>query len=145
MRPVIDPVCIECGALGRLMAGAQVYPHRPDLHQRLWYVCPCGAKVGCHPGTARPLGMPCSPETSRARDHAHRVFDVIWRDKVLDGVRQYTARNRAYNWLAKELGIRSADCHLSHFDRATCERVVALCAPLARMIAQKRRAVGVST
>ena len=30
------------------------------------------------------------------------------------------ARNRVYAWLAQELGIAVADCHVGMFDQATC-------------------------
>jgi hypothetical protein len=126
-QPNISADCIECGGRGVLTGGKRVHPNRQDLHERWYYVCACGARVGCHPGTTKPLGLPCGPATALARDKAHRAFDPIWKAKVDAGVRRATARDKAYGWLARELGIRRADCHISHMDEATCRRVIDAC------------------
>lgn len=122
----VEPICIECGSRGVLTPGSILYARRPDLPAaRLnYYVCACGARVGCHPGSAVPVGLPCRAETSRARDRLHRIFDPIWRARVAAGVQQRTARERAYIWLARKLGIPKDDCHIGRFDLATCERAI---------------------
>lgn len=124
----IEPICIECGGIGELVGAAVIYPHRPDLEGKLFYRCACGAYVRCHDGTEIPLGFPAGPKTREARGRAHRAFDPLWeakkrRDKCSKG----KARAAGYKWLADQLGIRVAACHISHFDAATCERVVAIC------------------
>jgi hypothetical protein len=123
----VYPFCIECGGLGELTPGAVVYPDRKDRHALSFYVCACGARVGCHPGTTEPLGLPCGPATALARDKAHRVFDRIWRRKVPKGGRYRRAREEAYRWLARELGLEPGRCHISQMDLATCRRVIQLC------------------
>jgi len=35
-------------------------------------------------------------------------------------------RSEAYAWLAEQLDVAPADCHMVLFDEATCERVVRL-------------------
>lgn len=136
----IEPICIECGRLAVLTPASVVYPHRSDLHGRSLFVCACGARVGCHPGTTEPLGLPAGPETSRARDKAHRAFDPLWKRKAEKAGASYgPARRRAYGWLARELGIDPGRCHISWFDRPTCERVVAICQPYADRIALAQR------
>lgn len=116
------PTCPHCGRVSRLTNGAEVYPHRPDLHKKKFYLCsPCNAFVGCHPGTTKALGSPANAPLRSARQFAHSAFDPIWRDGS-------KSRTRAYKWLANELGIPAAKCHIGMFDEATCERVVALCA-----------------
>lgn len=51
---------------------------------------------------------------------AHAAFDPIWQSGEL-------SRSAAYRWLALELGIKKADCHMLYFDEDTCMRVVRLC------------------
>ncbi len=126
-RQHIEARCIECGRLGVLTEGARVYPDRPELRERMFYVCACGARVGCHVGSAIPMGLPCGPKTATARERAHRTLDPLWRAKEAAGVRRHRARNQVYTWLAGELGIARADCHISHFDEATCRLVIELC------------------
>lgn len=133
-----DPICIECGARGQLTTGAVAHPNRPDLHEQAFYVCSCGAGVGCHPGTTLPLGRPAGPDTARARDRAHRVFDPLWRAKEARGMRRSKARGLAYSWLAGELGLPPKETHISWFDRATCERVIEICTPHAERLKQRR-------
>lgn len=129
----VDPICIECGSLARPVTGEAIYPHRPDLHEKPFYLCACGAYVGCHPGTSIPLGKPAGPETRSARSQAHAVFDALWKRKAERGDCGFgKARGKAYRWLAEQLGIDPTDCHISWFDAATCRRVVEVCAPYAR-------------
>lgn len=90
-----------------------------------FYGCPrwpeCDVKIGCHPGTDTPLGIPGDAETRQARIRAHDAFDTLWKG---DGARM--SRGRAYRWLADELGLDPNDCHIGHFDAETCGRVVDL-------------------
>lgn len=53
-----------------------------------------------------------------ARHQAHLAFDPIWK-------LGHKKRSGAYLWLAYKLGIPVEDCHISRFDVATCERVIA--------------------
>lgn len=115
------PDCPYCGKRTHLTDGAKVYPRRPDLANKLFYLCtPCDAFVGCHPGTERPLGVPANAALRSARQAAHRAFDPMWR-------RGGMSRGAAYSWLAHSLGIPAHDCHIGLFDEHTCERVIALC------------------
>lgn len=101
----VVPICVECGKEGVLTDGSRIYPHRPDLHHKHFYLCECGAYCGCHPRSVVPLGRPCGPDTRRARMIAHDTFDPIWRDG-------HMSRSKAYQWLARETGIPFAECHI---------------------------------
>ena len=101
----IKATCIECGGQGQLVGGERIYPHRPDLYAKQFYLCQCGAYCGCHPGSIVPLGNPCGPETRRARSAAHDAFDPLWRSKAM-------SRPAAYAWLAEATGIRRDLCHI---------------------------------
>jgi hypothetical protein len=127
-----NPSCAYCGKLAALVTGADLYPHRPDLHAKRFWACdPCGAWVGVHPGTVRPLGRLANAELRRAKMRAHAAFDPLWRDGLTD-------RRSAYSLLADELGISREACHVGYFDAPTCERVVVLAAIIRRKLEDGR-------
>ena len=114
-------VCPNCGEPAQLVDGSVIYPFRPNLHGRPFYLCaPCHAWVGCHPGTTKPLGIPADAETRQARIEAHDVFDPIWKTGRL-------MRVEAYAWLADELRIEREQCHISRFGTELCRQTVRVC------------------
>lgn len=136
----IDPVCIECGKLAQLKTGADVWPGRQDLTSVPVYLCVCGAYVGTHKGTDVPLGYPAGPKTRAARKAAHAEFDALWEAKMkTKRLTKGQARGMAYKWLAGELGLEPAACHIAHFDAAQAQRVADLCGPIAARLRQALR------
>lgn len=124
----IDPVCADCGKLGKLVGGEAIYPHRPDLFAKSFYRCDCGAYVGCHPGTAIALGRPAGAETRQARSAAHAAFDPLWKAKASKfNIGFGKARGDGYKWLADQLGIPAEDCHIGWMDAETARRTAELC------------------
>lgn len=126
--------CYACRAPARKTTGAEVYPHRADLASKVIWKCDgCGAHVGCHPGTDRPLGRLANAELRAAKVRAHAAFDPLWRAKMArEGCSQKVARSAAYGWLAAQLAIDPADCHIGYFDADTCQRVVEICSKIRR-------------
>lgn len=117
------PDCPYCGEASELRGGDYVYPHRPDLFAKKFYVCrPCGARVGCHPGTVKPLGRLASTELRRLKMACHENFDPIWKEAQRLGDKG--ARNKAYAWLADSMWIDKADCHFGMFDEETAGRAI---------------------
>lgn len=113
--------CPYCHHPAKLVTGTALYPHRPDLFEKWFYLCfPCDAHVGCHPGTTNPLGRLANPELRTAKIEAHAAFDPIWRNAG-------KKRGEAYAWLARKLGIPKPQCHIGMFDVATCHRVIEIC------------------
>lgn len=51
------------------------------------------------------------------RAHFHREFDVLWRGESLYKV---FSRGQAYSWLAKEMKLSKAQCHIGLFNEAQC-------------------------
>jgi hypothetical protein len=117
---VEDPICIECGATASLVGGAQIYPHRPDLYGKRFWLCACGAYCGCHGQTTNPLGNPAGPATRRARSAAHDNFDPIWKSRQMH-------RAEAYAWLSRELNIAPEHTHIGMMTAAQAWAVVDLC------------------
>ena len=113
------PCCPTCSARGTLVTGVEVYPHRPDLADKRFWVCqPCDTRVGCHPGTDRPLGRMANAQTRALKSKAHEAFDPLWRDGAM-------TRSAAYAWLAGSLGLREA--HMGSLSDLDLARVVELC------------------
>jgi len=124
----IDPVCVECGGLGKLTNGAALYPDKPEWKSRMYYRCGCGASVSCHPGTGIAAGRPASAATRYLRSKAHDVFDPIWRGLgQRSSIATGHARTRAYKWLARQLGIHPRTCHIGFFGPDELRRVIDIC------------------
>lgn len=138
--PMVDPICVECTAMAEPVDSAVIYPHRPDLHGRVMFLCSCGAYVGAHPGTDVPLGYPAGPETRRLRSQVHKLLDPLWEAKMKrDGLRKGQAREDGYTWLAAQLHLAREDTHVSHFTAAVCRQAIAILEPIHRA-AQERAA-----
>lgn len=83
---------------GALVTGAIVYPHRPDLYKKYFYMCPkCGKFVGCHPGTKRPLGCIPTEAIKEARKRIHAKMDPLWKSGKI-------TRPQLYRLISKKLG-----------------------------------------
>lgn len=113
-------LCPYCNAAAPQVTGKEIYPHRADLHTKIFYQCsPCDAYVGCHPGSNKALGRLANAKLRRAKMRAHSAFDAIWKDGN-------KTRTQAYQWLAHELSISVSECHIGMFDVEMCEEVVEL-------------------
>lgn len=113
--------CPYCEQPAKLVTGDSIYPQRPDLHYKLFWLCrPCDAYVGCHDGGQRPLGRLANGELRRAKMAAHAAFDPLWKS----GERK---RKQAYHWLALTLGLTRAQCHIGELDLEQCRNVVKFC------------------
>jgi len=100
--PVVT--CDYCGASAILTSGAVIYPGRTDLSAKQMYRCePCGAHVGCHPGTINPLGRLANAQLRRAKQDAHQAFDPLWTAKMQ---REKLSKGRARSrlkWASRNL------------------------------------------
>lgn len=134
-QPATTPDCDYCGKPSELVSGAVLYPHHGQkFADKYFFRCaPCQAWVGCHDGTFKPLGRLANAELRRAKSAAHFAFDKLWQGKMRrDKCSKSVAREAAYGWLAKELGIAREDCHIGQMDLAMCDRVIAVCASIGR-------------
>lgn len=127
--PPGPPTCPYCGASAELVDGTVIYPHREDLAtKRFWDCRRCDAYVGCHDGTAKPLGRLANKELRGMKMQAHGAFDPLWRSGEM-------GRQEAYAWLAEALGIPPEECHIGMMAVDRCRAVVAACK--ARAFARK--------
>lgn len=114
-------ICRYCNRPAQLVTGDRVYPHRPDLRQhKFWRCAPCGAWVGVHPGTDKPLGILATAELRRLKTLVHAALDPLWLKRP-----RRMKRGEAYAWLAKGLGITSDECHVGMFDEDRCRAALA--------------------
>lgn len=111
-------VCPYCDKPAELVFGSAIYPHRPDLFKKKFYLCkPCDAYVGCHPDTAKPLGRLANAELRIFKRKAHAAFDPIWK-------RGDMSRTKAYKWLSEKLNIAPQNCHIGMFDVDLCRATI---------------------
>lgn len=107
--------CPECGGIMCLKTGQYGW----------FYGCvrwpECRAIHSAHksgPQEGLPLGIPADAETRKLRIEVHVRFDRLWRTKE--------GRRRAYAVMAGHLGISTADCHISRFDKGACLKAIGL-------------------
>ena len=111
--------CPYCSIRAVRALGDKIYPHRPDLAQKRFYLCPqCGSYVGCHPGTWKEMGRLANEELRKAKSLAHTHFDLLW---IGAG---NMSRREAYAWLANAMGIKAEDCHIGRFDVDQCHEAI---------------------
>ena len=117
------PICIECGSVARITTGREVYPGHPQFHEKRYWKCPkcADAYCGCHPGSTMPLGGPAGRKTREARAFAHGAFDTLWKSPSAE-----MSRSEAYQWLADEMGLPAAQCHIGMMTEQEAHRVAAL-------------------
>lgn len=75
-----DIYCTKCQKVvtATIATGLDIYPHRPDLYTKLFYVCPqCHNYVGTH-SNGKPLGTIPYPELRQWRNKVHNVIDKYW-------------------------------------------------------------------
>jgi hypothetical protein len=69
-------ICSYCIGRAERVKGSAIYPQYEKLKDKLFWQCaPCGAHVGCHPGTDKPLGTLAKARLRRLRHECHVVFD----------------------------------------------------------------------
>jgi len=117
----MDVPCPYCTKQTELVGGKEIYPHRPDLYGKRFYLCRgCNAYCGCHPGTVKPLGSPAGPRLRQLRRDAHDTFDRLWKNG-------YMSRNAAYRWLCDQMDLPQKKCHIGMFNEQQCHDVISAC------------------
>ena len=138
------PVCPYCHKPCRLSTGKEINPNRPSLADTHFWLCDdCGAYVGCHAGSIKPLGTPADAYTRRARQTLHRQLDRLWQNAPSEDVYDHLAphlrqtleldiarraRDRIYSWLAGQMKLTRHLTHAGLFDADQCEIATGLLA-----------------
>lgn len=148
MIPIGEPLkpgwCQHCREECTDRPGSVVYPGRPELQDKVFWVCVfCGAYVGTHEDgklIGQPLGTAANAELRKARIMTHARIDPLWerasdlypdaraqpnqaeRMKALAIIKR-TARTRVYAFLAEAMGLDKDTCHITLFDIEQCRQV----------------------
>ena len=111
--------CDYCGHEAALVDDSEIYG-RSFGHTA--YLCRnCGAYVGCHGRTDKPLGRLADAALRSWKVKAHVAFDQLW---VHRSSPFYHRRNAAYAWLAEKMGLPIAETHIGMFDIEQCQQVI---------------------
>lgn len=110
-QPVI---CGECGAPMQLSRGG----YGPFWSCTRWPRC--AGTHGAH-SDGRPLGIPASAVTRRARIQAHAAFDQLW-----CGTPRMMKRQAAYRWMQQAMQLSESDAHMGSFTVEQCDRLIRL-------------------
>lgn len=95
--------CVKCDSdvIARKTDGKEIYPHRQDLHYKIFWKCDgCGGYVGSHTGdnnNGQPLGVIPTEELRKARMSVHEIIDPIWKNG-------FATRKEVYKKLRDFLG-----------------------------------------
>ncbi len=99
----------------RLTNGAEIYPHRSDLHTLPFWKCDaCQNYVGCHHKTStptQPLGCIPTKQIKNARQEIHKILDPIWQSGKMK-------RGEVYNIITKRTGRRYHTAHIRSVEEA---------------------------
>lgn len=112
--------CPYCGSKAILRDSSHVYGNKARKGEQL-YVClhypACDAYVGVIPGTSKPKGTLANDRLRKKRILAHRTFDSIWKNGIMN-------RKNAYKWLADKFCMDSSQAHIGKFDDYMCDSLV---------------------
>lgn len=113
--------CPYCKQSANKVPGNVIYPHRPDLAEKQFWLCtPCDAYVGIDELSGRPLGRLADAPLRAAKRQAHEAFDPLWRFGQVP-------RRKAYLILAWLLQMDPARTHIGLMNIKECMKVVELC------------------
>ena len=108
------PICPYCKTESKMVTGTDVYPSRPDLSDKKFYMCkPCQAWVGVHIATNKPLGTLARASLRTMRLRAHNKLDLLWKNK-------YLKRGKVYALLAFYLNVIPKYCHIGMMSEKQC-------------------------
>ena len=121
----IPTICRYCGGAVRLVSASQGYgaaaAGSSDIERQSFYQCQnCNARVGCHPGSTRPLGNLANEALRMKRMETHHVFDSFWKERGM-------SRTQAYKWMAKKMRLSEELAHIGGFEIDRCQKLIKLC------------------
>ena len=121
----IPPIGRYCGGAVRLVSASKVYgpaaAARLGIERQSFYQCQnCNARVGCHPGSTRPLGNLANEALRMKRMETHHVFDSFWKERGM-------SRTQAYKWMAKKMRLSEELAHIGGFEIDRCQKLIKLC------------------
>jgi ribosomal protein L37AE/L43A len=133
------PVCPYCGRVSILVPDEDVYSR--SYGGKVWICRHCQAWVGTHKNSPNhvPLGRLAKAELRLMKIDAHALFDRLWKAAMRHrGWSKSQARRAAYRWLANEMNLSAAECHIGMFDEAQTAHVLQICKQVLNDVRKKR-------
>lgn len=124
-RKKIKVFCQYCTTEAVLIDSRKIHGYN---YGKIYYCNTCGAYVGCHKKTKKPLGTLANEELRKYRMSLHRLFDKKWNDYMIkSGCSKKRARSFAYMWLSQRMEINKKECHIGMFDVDRCKLAIKVC------------------
>ena len=109
-------ICRYCGTQAEWGENKRIYGRNYGKSYMCW-LCPnCGASVGCHQNTKRPLGIMANQELKELRMRIHRIIDPWWKSGKMK-------RRVVYKTLSRVLG---RQYHTADLNEEEAKRLLAL-------------------
>lgn len=87
-----------------------------EENKKVFYKCSnvlkCKTTHSAEPN-GKPMGYVADKKTRKARSLAHKAFDAIWKEGLME-------RKEAYDWLANIMKLRKQEAHISKFNAKQC-------------------------
>lgn len=109
-------VCPYDGTPAEWVENSKIYGRRYGQSYMCWLCPSCGAYVGCHNNTKKPLGTLANKELRNWRMHAHAHIDPYWKTGQL-------SRGAVYAILKEYFG---RQIHIGESDVETCKQIIEL-------------------
>lgn len=112
--------CQMCGAERRnieLVGELAIYGKKySEQDKKYWRCKKCKSYVGCHHERNKPYGILSDELTRFYKGQVHALFDPIWQYYIFTKkFKKYEARNKAYEWLGKQMNLNKEYCHIGFF------------------------------
>jgi hypothetical protein len=111
-----EVICQYCNQPAKFVDSKLIYGRSYGM---IYHCEDCGAYVGVHKGTTKPLGILANVELRSWKKKAHFYFDRLWQSKRM-------TRSESYKWLSEQMGKKSEETHIGMFQVADCKEVVKL-------------------
>ena len=113
--------CPYCGRTAVLRKASDIYEKALDEYL---YVCSgypeCNSYVGVHSGTLRSKGTLANGDLRHNRIEAHRIFDSIWKHKIM-------TKQNAYCWMQDIFSLTTDQAHIGQFSEYRCDCLILEC------------------
>lgn len=130
MHEIAVPLCPYCTASAVLSPGSEFKTN----HAQVWGCKPCRAWVGIWTDSPvrKPMGRLAKDDLRALQVRARLAFDGVLRTAMEHpGWTGKLARQKAYAWLGRAMGMPANGCDPGFFDEAQARRMVEVCEALA--------------
>lgn len=114
-------ICQYCLQPAKKVTGQDIYPHRVDLKDNVYWACsPCQAYVSSDPTTNKPIGLLANAKTRKLRVAVFQLLEKLVRLKLM-------TRYETQGWLASRINVPVAKCKLTQLDDIDLQQAIDEC------------------